>query len=181
MGIAYKICDCKNCENRSMNEENDLSYNNQINQKIFSNRNKNNNINTNNDNYFDNSQPPSSKGTIEFNSQVNALAKNYKDNVPKKGLNEKIKYNFILKKNRTPRNKNSLAIFEEEDENDETNKKKIIYNSYLNTKEDLKNIRSLLSHKDFKYIGEKSNDLKEGFGIGIWNDKVKYIGTFKQN
>ena len=34
--------------------------------------------------FIDNSQAPSSKGTIEFNNQVNALAKNYKDNIQKK-------------------------------------------------------------------------------------------------
>ena len=181
MGITYKICDCRHCETLNKTEENDLSYNNQINQKIFSNRNKNNIINKSDDIFIDNSQAPSSKGTIEFNNQVNVLAKNYKDNIPKKYLNDKLKYSLILKKNHTPRNKNNFSIFEEEDEKNETTKKKIIYNSYFNSKEDLNNIHSLLSNKDFKYIGEKSHDLKEGFGIGIWNNKIKYIGTFKQN
>ena len=181
MGIAYKICNCKHCEFRDNNGENDLSYNNQISKNIFTNRNKKNGyININDDN-TDNNPPPSSKGTLEFNSQVNALAKNYKDNIPKKSLNEKYKYNFILKKNLTPRNIKSLSLCEENDENDGTNKKKVIYKSYYNSKVNLKNIRSLLSNQDFKYIGEKSQDKKEGFGIGIWDDKIKYIGTFKKN
>ena len=177
MGTTYKICDCRHCETLNKTEENDLSYNNQINQKIFSNRNKNNIINKSDDIFIDNSQAPSSKGTIEFNNQVNVLAKNYKDNIPKKYLNDKLKYSLILKKNHTPRNKNNFSIFEEEDEKNETTKKKIIYNSYFNSKEDLNNIHSLLSNKDFKYIGEKSHDLKEGFGIG----NIKYKGQFKDD
>ena len=40
MGIAYKLCDCRH--STTQNEENDLSYNNIINKKIFSINNNNN-------------------------------------------------------------------------------------------------------------------------------------------
>ena len=77
MGIAYKICDCRHTDTRK--EENDLSYNNNINKKIFLN---DNSININDDNITN--VNPLSKDTIEFNNQVNALAKQYKNNIPKK-------------------------------------------------------------------------------------------------
>ena len=170
MGIAYNFCDCKHDETKK--EENDLSYNNQINQKIFSNINK---INSNINKININENPPS-KDTIEFNKQVSALANQYINNIPKKPLNEKLIYNFNLKKNKTPKPKNNLSISEHESEN------KINYNSCFNSKDDLKRARSLLSNSDFKYIGQKnSSNLKDGFGICLWINKGKYIGTFKNN
>ena len=198
MGIAYKLCDCRH--STTQNEENDLSYNNKINQKIFSINNNNNDsiINLNNDdskntnnknnsknfntNYKDvnlnkeNNNPPLSKDTIDFNKQVNILAKSYKKDIPKKALNEKLKYNFNLRKNKTPKLKNIFPV--SDDESNHLNN----YNSYYTFGDELKNRRTLLSNKEFKYIGEKSkNNLKEGFGISIWNNKTKYIGTYKNN
>ena len=173
MGIAYTICDCKQAETK--NEENDLSYNNKLNKQLFSNNNYKNDLSI--QNKEQNPLPSSSKDTIEFNNQVNTLAKNYKNNIPKKVLNEQLKYNFLLKKNKTPKLKNNLSISDNENESNN----RIFYNSYFNNKDDLKKVRSLLSQKDFKYFGQKSNNLKEGFGICIWNNKIKYIGTFKEN
>ena len=170
MGIAYKICDCRHTDTRK--EENDLSYNNNINKKIFLN---DNSININDDNITN--VNPISKDTIEFNNQVNALAKQYKNNIPKKILNEKLKYNFILKKNKSNGLKNHNLSISEND-----SKAIIKDNSCFKSRDDLKKARSLLSNKDFSYIGQKSaNDLKEGFGICQWNNQAKYIGTFKNN
>ena len=172
MGTSYNICFCKH-EEDAQNEENDLSYKNQSNKDIFLNNNLNLNqseINNNNNiNYI-------SKDTIEFNNQVNALANNYKNDIPKKILNEKLKNDFMLKKNKTPKNQNNLIIKCFDDSDTKQN-----YFSYFNNNTNLKNVRSLLS-KEYKYIGEKSpNNLKEGFGICIWNNQTKYIGYFKNN
>lgn len=174
MGIdCNNICGCRQKDN--INEENDLSYNHQTNQKLNQNNNDINIINLNNNNI--NSNPPS-KDTIDFNNQVSALAKQYKNNIPKKTLNEKLNYNFLLKKNKTPKLKNNFSINDNENET----KNQLNYNSCFNNKDDLKKVRSLLSNKDFKYIGQKSGkNIKEGFGICIWNNKTKYIGTFKNN
>ena len=173
MGTVYKICDCRHSETKAKNAESDLSYNYQINKKIFDNINNIKVINENNNNK-NNNLP--SKGTIDFDNQVNALANQYKNNIPKKSLNEKLKYNFILKKNKTPKPKNNLSINENESSS------RINYYSCFNSKDDLKRARSLISNKDFKYIGQKStNGLKEGFGICYWNNTAKYIGTFKNN
>ena len=174
MGIAYKICDCRHSDTRK-EENGDLSYNNKnLNKKILLNDNI---INLNNDDNFSNINPIS-KDTIEFNNQVNALAKQYKNNIPKKILNEKLKYNFILRKNKNQNLKNNLTSSESDSKNT------IKDNSCFKSKNDLKKARSLLlSNKDFIYIGQKtSNDSKEGFGICLWNNsKTKYIGTFKNN
>ena len=112
MGIdCNNICGCRQKDN--INEENDLSYNHQTNQKLNQNNNNINIINLNNNNI--NSNPPS-KDTIDFNNQVSALAKQYKNNIPKKTLNEKLNYNFLLKKNKTPKLKNNFSINDNENE-----------------------------------------------------------------
>ena len=168
MGIAYKICDCRNGDTRK-EENNDLSYNSEINQHLFL-KNKNNLTDVN----IKKKNNPS-EDTIEFNRQVKTLAKNYQNSIPKKTLNEHFKYDFILKKNITPKIKNNILMTDKEIETKE------LYKSCMSEGGELKKLKSLLSQK-FKYTGEKSNkNFKEGFGICKWNNDTKYIGNFNKN
>ena len=156
MGAAYKLCDCKFNDTR-LEENLPLS----INQELLK-------LNNN-------------------NSYLSPLDENY-------SLLEKIKRknasNLIIKAYRRYRNKSSFDNFS----NTNTPRNKTINFEFNNNNNketldleqyDLNNQTSFHLKNNHKktlvYIGEQKSDVKEGFGIKIMPNNVKYIGFFKNN
>ena len=156
MGAAYKLCDCKFNDTR-LEENLPLS----INQELLK-------LNSN-------------------NSYLSPLDENY-------SLLEKIKRknasNLIIKAYRRYRNKSSFDNFS----NTNTPRNKTINFEFNNNNNketldleqyDLNNQTSFQLKNNHKktlvYIGEQKSDEKEGFGIKIMPNNVKYIGFFKNN
>lgn len=64
-----------------------------------------------------------------------------------------------------------------------------IYKEYSVTSEDKsknsetsrEHLHNIITSNEYIYIGNKINNLKEGFGVTIWNNNTKYVGFYKND
>ena len=167
MGNAYKFCDCK-YNDTSLEKNIPLT----INQELLKLNNVSNSTFENKNYTF--------LEKIKRKNATNLIIKNYRK--------YKVKTAFeISSEINTPKN-NNLQF------NNSFSNLKDIANSHIENKNntnfyiekyDSNNRSSSLENNNYKktlvYMGEKLNGVKEGFGIKLMSNNIKYIGHFKNN
>ena len=168
MGTAYKLCDCKFNDTR-LEENIPLSINQEL-------------LKLNNKEYISSENPNYSIiENIKRKNATNLIIKNYRK--------YKIRNSFDISYDNpyTPK----VQTLKSDNSNPHLNKINYTHNvnrnngNYNSEKYYSNNIHSSLdkykNKKTLVYLGEKLNDIKEGFGIKIMPNNVKYIGYFKNN
>ena len=188
MGEAYNFCDCKNNDPRLEEKLPDSNHKDLININNHSSTSskKNTLSNLNNKSLNDIIED------IKRKNATNLIIKKYRqhklkcsidsfydtDNHNKNrkvNLKSNIKINNIKKsRNATDQSLSQLGLYKHKNDN------------FFNSEKSNSSKKNIIQAKDIinntaYYIGEKTNNQKNGFGIKLMADEAKYIGFFKNN